>query len=453
MDIEIFFSKLEEAFNTGESDEERIRILKESFKTEEMFNLATAYETVKAVLREWIDMEERYYKMLGLWIIGTYFMDCFESYAYIFINATKRSGKSRLLKLLGHICNGIHTTSLTEAVLFRLPSQKNVGLFIDEAERLGSKEKSALRELLNTAYKRGIKIYRSRKMTKTERFTIDEFEIFVPVGIANISGLDDVLEDRCLTIVLERSYNPEIVNKPEIFNLDEKIWFFKVCMARLSGESDEMTEVMIKRTYNSIARSFIKPTNITPLESFVIPSFTSFTSLSSLDNSFEEENTIKEVIDMIKTSGILGRDMELYLPLFSLASTISFTTFKENLEIGKGMVREKYVQDITEDRNIEVLVFLAKYLSDKEDGFHLQKHLARLFREETESEWINSKVFGGYLKTLKIVIEKRKVSKGVEVRLNRDKILQSVKRMGIDIEGEIAREKETQKTLEELDVG
>lgn len=288
MDYDSFFSYLEDIFSLGQDDRERMQLLKQKYKEEEIFNLEVAYETLIRILKDWMDLEDRYYHIVALWILGTYFMDDFETYPYLFINATKRSGKSRLLKILAKLCRGIHTTSMTEAVLFRLPMMKSVGLFIDEAERIGSKGKEALRELLNSAYKRGVKIYRARKSAKSEAYVLDEFEVFVPISLANISGLDDVLEDRCITLVLERSFNPLIINKPEIFTLDEKIWFFLTCMEKV------VTLVTINQEeYESISRALVKPSSIdTTLEldiSNINPSLISLISKEFHDNNHNIE--------------------------------------------------------------------------------------------------------------------------------------------------------------------
>ena len=43
-------------------------------------------------------LKEEYYDLVAVWIIGTYCMPGFETYPYLFINAQKGSGKTRLLK-------------------------------------------------------------------------------------------------------------------------------------------------------------------------------------------------------------------------------------------------------------------------------------------------------------------------------------------------------------------
>jgi len=50
---------------------------------------------------------------------------------------------------------------------------------------------------------------------------IEEFDIYRPLILANINGMEDVLGDRCISIILERSTNPGIVKLAEIWE-DEK---------------------------------------------------------------------------------------------------------------------------------------------------------------------------------------------------------------------------------------
>src|SRR3990167_8452571 len=66
------------------------------------FNTALhdCYITITEILSKYCDLEERYYPVISLWIIGSYAHDSFETYPYIFLNASKGSGKSRLLRLI-----------------------------------------------------------------------------------------------------------------------------------------------------------------------------------------------------------------------------------------------------------------------------------------------------------------------------------------------------------------
>ena len=136
--------------------------------------VGNAYENIKKVLHNYIDMNEEYYELISLWIIGTYLHDEFETFPYLFINAMKGSGKTRLLKLIAVLSkDGILNASMREAVLFRMGKKT---LCIDEFEGIGSKEALALREILNCSYKKGMTISRMRKVRNAlgEDYEIDE---------------------------------------------------------------------------------------------------------------------------------------------------------------------------------------------------------------------------------------------------------------------------------------
>ena len=119
-----------------------------------------SYYLVIDILKKYCDLPEKYYKLIALWIIGTYFHDEFPTYPYLFLNAMKGSGKSRLLKLITYLSkDGCMLNSITEAVLFRTKGT----LGIDEFEGITRKGSEALKELLNSAYKKGILVKRMKK--------------------------------------------------------------------------------------------------------------------------------------------------------------------------------------------------------------------------------------------------------------------------------------------------
>jgi hypothetical protein len=92
-------------------------------------------------------------------------------------------------------------------------------------EQVGSKEKQTLRELLNSAYKKGMKVKRMKK-TKSkegEEYVTETYEPYFPIAMANIWGMDEVLGDRSLTFVLEKSDNPEVTKKIEDFDTNPRI--------------------------------------------------------------------------------------------------------------------------------------------------------------------------------------------------------------------------------------
>ena len=159
----------------------------------------------------------------------------FTSYPFIFLNAMKGSGKTRLLKLIKSMCwNGDFTASLTEAVLFRTASKHT--MIIDEFEDIGSKEKSSLRELLNAGYKKGNKVKRMKQVKKESGtvYEVEEFDLYTPIAMANIWGMENILSDRCITLILERSAHPIKTRLIEDFEFNEAILNIKRTLDQIS---------------------------------------------------------------------------------------------------------------------------------------------------------------------------------------------------------------------------
>jgi len=147
--------------------------------------LLECYEKIKEVLKHYLDMKEDYYSLIAIWILGTYWHKNFSSYPYLYFNAMRGSGKSRALKLITRLSkDGNVMASPTEAVLFR--TSGTIG--IDEFEGVANKDKNAVRELLNGAYKKGIKIMRMKKVKSISgvEMKVEEFEVYRPVIMANI---------------------------------------------------------------------------------------------------------------------------------------------------------------------------------------------------------------------------------------------------------------------------
>src|SRR3989344_7161905 len=62
--------------------------------------LTSCYQKIIDVLKYYSDLDDDYYSLISLWTMGTYLHKQFSSYSYLFFNAMKGSGKSRLLKMI-----------------------------------------------------------------------------------------------------------------------------------------------------------------------------------------------------------------------------------------------------------------------------------------------------------------------------------------------------------------
>jgi len=363
--------------------------------------LLECYETIKRILKHYLDIKEDYYSLIAIWILGTYYHKDFSSYPYLFFNAMRGSGKSRALKLITKLSwQGNVMASPTEAVLFRTEGT----LAIDEFEDIGNKDKNSIRELLNGAYKKGIKIMRMKK-TKSlagEEMTVEEFEVYRPIIMANIWGMEEVLGDRSLTLVLEKSNDPVKTRLVEDFDENSVIKYILQNIVRCSLCS-VVTLKNINQHWNNYISSYYNTTLTTHT------THTTETTLNTLHN---------HLFDKINSSNIIGRNLELFLPIFFIAEFLGEEILEEIIRIAVDITDAKnHEQEI---ESLDIMVY--HFISLKESGlnFHSVKHLTDEFRNfsEENEDWLNSKWFGKALKRLNLVQEKRRLGHGIEVMLN-----------------------------------
>jgi hypothetical protein len=354
------------------------------------------FERIKEVLRYYLDMKEDYYDLIATWIIGAWLHKQFITYPYLFFNAMRGSGKSRTLKLIAELTpNGQHIVSISEAVLFRTASFST--FCIDEFERVGSKEKQSLRELLNAAYKKGMKVKRAYKKNSKERESVEveEFDVYCPIVMANIFGQDDILSDRCITLILEKS-NSDKTMLLEDYTLNNVIKNIK------ANFQCSLCSVVVEKQYkewNEYVNNIIRTTPI---------HLTTLTTQTTQNYTFEK----------IKESGLKGRDLELFFPLFLIAEQCN--NLEKLIKIAKEIVASKTKEDIIENKDISVYGFIGEL--NTEDWLQM-KWLINEFKQKTDSdeEWCNAKWLGHALKRLNLVVEKRRLGQGIEVRLNTNK--------------------------------
>ena len=363
-------------------EEEQIELVKVKLKE--------CYNNIIILLKRYCDLNNDYYSIISLWIIGTYYHHQFNSYPYLFINAMKGSGKTRLLKLITSLSKeGELLGSLTEAVLFRTKGT----LGIDEFEHIG-KGIENLRELLNAGYKKGIKVKRMKK-TKTptgEEQIVESFEVYRPLVLANIWGMENVLGDRCITLILEKSDLKGIINLIEDFDND-------ISVRRIKSE--------LMSNLVTLCRYFSHPTYIQNWNNYI----TSLTSLTS------ETSQTSLFLTKLYESNINGRDLELALPLLILADFIDFELFEKVLEYLTKIIKEKKEEDLIENKDILLYDFVSQ---EVRTGYISMMDLIRDFRDFTQSneDWLNIKWLGRALKRLNLIVQKRKVTKGREIILN-----------------------------------
>jgi len=347
---------------------------------------------IEKVLKKFIDMREEYYSVVALWIIGTYLHKQFSSYPYLFFNAMKGSGKTRMLNIIANLSkDGRNAGSMTEAVLFRTAYKRT--LCLDEIEKIDKNE--ALNLILNSGYKKGLSVERMAKR-KTPEGDIEEpelFNVYCPIAMANIKGIRDVLSDRCISIILEKSAKKNITRLIENFDNDIE---FKT----IKGGLNRLTE-KISSDLNYFG-DVIEKWNLFVFSSEKQDTYDTY-------DTYDIKDRYAPLFNKIDKTGIQERNLELFFPLFIIADICGKKILDNLINFSKEVVKEKRKQDREENRDVQIYEFISQYPNRE---FVFMSELTKDFREfvgaEVQDTWINSFWLGKRLRTLNLVLDDRR---------------------------------------------
>jgi hypothetical protein len=386
------------------------------------FSFKEVFEEIKNLLMSYIDFpDKRFYDLLPLWIIGTYFFPIFNSYPYLYIGGVKQSGKTKLLTFLACLCfNSKFALSLTPSTLFRLVTGTRSSLMIDETEKIVKRDIGDYRSMLLAGYKKGVMVPRSTESLKKKRFYVEEFDVYSPKALANIEGIEDVLEDRTIEIFMERSQNPRIVNK--VIDMNAREWQdirdkLYILLFNHWKEVKSVYSVLSEYMHDNV-QNVVSEENIA--------------SLDKLKKCVYMQNSD---LTCISTLNLMGRDLELWLPIITLACLTN--TLPSIVPLAKDLVEKKTIQTKTEV-NDAILASVLLAMVDRDDWYpvvDIMKNMKILYEEETpkkEKDWLTPQWIGRALRRLNIISDKRRVSKGVQVYLKKEVVERVGKKLGVE---------------------
>ncbi len=388
------------------SEKEMKKIIRKNFKE------------ILEILKKYEDMDKDVYTLVAVWIIGTYFHNKFNSYPYLFFNAMKGGGKSRLINLITTLSwKGMVLNSITEAVLFR-----TIGtLGIDEFEGISRKGNENLKELLNSAYKKIGFVIRMKKVKgeSGENQEAEKFPVYRPIVMANIQGMEEVLGDRSIETILERSAKPEITKLIEDFETNSLIQGVIKAFSLIEGSLGSfMSLILTQQKWNEFVIKYY--------EILSGKDNKTLNSLNSLNSLYSQYSQYSLLFKRTIKADLLGRDLELFLPLYLIAELCG--CLEEMITISIKITKEKKERDTYEGKDVQVYDFVADY---KETSFVRMSKLTNEFRlflglDEKQDLWVNNRWLGKSLKRLKLIQDKKKVS-GIMVILNIDKAKEKIK--------------------------
>lgn len=367
------------------------------------------YPKIVKILKYYCDLDERYYNIVALWILGTYDHNSFSSYPYLFFNAMRGSGKTRILKLISYLAyKGELMVSMSEAVLFR--TAKEHTFCIDELERIASREKKALKELLNAAYKKGMKVKRAKRIKGIEeKYVIETFDVYCPIAMANIWGMEEVLSDRCITLTLEKSSNRNITRLMEDFETNSNILKLKEIFNVVSVVKLVKNNTLYTEWNNYI--NYIYNTNYT-------------------NNKYTKYTKYTKFFEKVDKTSLDSRHLELFFPLFSIAALCGDKILDETIKTAEWIVKQRRSEAIVENKDVALIDFLSQK-EPSSDFIHIKEitneFKAFLEEDDESSKWTNTRWFGRALLRLNLVIQKRRVGRGIEVVINYQKAKDKIK--------------------------
>jgi len=408
--------------------------------------LSFAYKEILKVLKEYVDMQEKYAKIISIWTIGTYFHEKFGTYPFLFFNAMRGSAKTRTLKLVASIGakgDGSVQNNISEAALFRI--ERGTTTCFDEVEQISNKEKQTMRELFNSAYKKGMKVRRVKKVKKRnaegnleENQIVEEFEPYFPIAMANINGIEEVLADRAITIVLEKSNHPIITKMHEDFLENAKIRWLKLTLGAFSSDVAISSYIDILKKWNFWLRNNATSTNTT--NATTTTTATNATSLLahpllSKYGEFTKEDIIitpqdDEFFKKLDSANITGRNFELFTPLLIIGKFIGDDTFNDIFLVIQELIKDKKSEEYNESKDVLLFNFL---LTQEETNEYINlKDLTKEFRtymgeDDNEDKWLNERWFSHALKRLNLVLDKRRYNGHTQVTLNYIKAREKLK--------------------------
>jgi hypothetical protein len=326
---------------------------------------------------------EHYYNYITLWTIGIYFYQLFNTYPYVYLNGPAQSGKTKLLTLCSVLSpNGQLSLHMNPAGVFRMVEGSNCPLFIDEREELSVRARSSeFRTMLLGGYKKGSTVQR---MVRDEdgNFDPEEYAVYSPKMLANINGIDNVLESRCITIIMERGADAEKTNRE--VTIDDPAW----------QQTRDKLFLFLMCHWRAIRQAYVGTTNV---------------------------------------AKVTGRDWELWKPIFALAKFFGNDLLDEMKALAVTNAEQRRIDNAEEHENILIetlldLVTKTGYykISDVKDSF------ASYFEN---SNFLTEQYVGTLLRRFGFTNKKR-MNHGYVYFISVEKVKQLAQRAGIGTDSE-----------------
>jgi hypothetical protein len=181
-----------------------------------------------------------------------------------------------------------------------------------------------------------------------EEQVVEEFSTFRPLVMANIWGMEEVLGDRCITLILEKSRSERISRIIEDF---DGLLEIKVVKDTLNAILVQLCSYISVKTYMEAWNKWV---NERCRYTTTLTTLTTQTPLTTL-----QIDDMNALFIKIWDTGINGRNLELMFPIILIAKYTSPDVLNKILRIATDMTRDKKEDEMIESRDIG----LAEYVS------------------------------------------------------------------------------------------
>ena len=162
----------------------------------------TPLDLIRALLQDYIAIDEHEYIALALWSVHTHVYDRFEhTPRLVATSPVRHCGKTTVLKVLSRlVARPEPIISITQGALYDTINRLRPTMLLDEADNLGVAVIGELRAILNAGFEKSTSSLR-RGVGKQAR----KYEVFAPIALASIGALTLPLMSRSVVIYMVRS--------------------------------------------------------------------------------------------------------------------------------------------------------------------------------------------------------------------------------------------------------
>lgn len=211
----------------GGTADELLRLAEDAPTAESLASVdgAEILDAVVRFVRRFVVVTPEQTHVIALWVLHTWAFDASDQTVYLAIlSAEKRSGKTRLLEVLGVVTRSPwHAVQPSEAVVYRKIEKDRPTLLLDETDALfsqrGDARAEAVRALLNAGSRRGATVPR---VLDAKSDKLIDFNVYCPKALAGIGTLPDTVGDRSVLIEMKRKRRSDTAERFRLRDVEKE---------------------------------------------------------------------------------------------------------------------------------------------------------------------------------------------------------------------------------------